>query len=68
MENRAMDQKQFSLVAGVFFAIVALVHICRVALGWQVVIGGELIPMWTSWIAAIVTAGLSYSGLRAARG
>jgi len=63
-----MDQKQFSLIAGTVFAIVALVHLCRVAMGWEVMIGGQAIPMWTSWIAAIVTAGLSYSGLRAARG
>ena len=62
-----MDQKQFSLVAGVIFAAVTLLHICRVALGWQVVIGEHSVPMWFSWIAIIVVGGLSYTALRLAR-
>jgi hypothetical protein len=68
MEDRTMDQKQFSLVAGVIFAIVALLHFLRVALGWQVVIGGFSVPMWFSWIGIIVAPTLSYFGLRSARG
>jgi hypothetical protein len=68
MEDRTMDQKQFSLVAGVVFAIVALLHLLRVALGWQVVIGEFSVPMWFSWIGIIVAPTLSYFGLRNARG
>jgi hypothetical protein len=68
MEARTMDQKQFSQVAGVIFAVMALLHILRVALGLQFVIDNWLAPMWFSWIAIIVLAFLSYSGLRSARG
>jgi hypothetical protein len=68
MEDRTMDQKQFSQIAGTVFAIVALLHLLRVALGWQVVIGEFSVPMWFSWIGVIVAATLSYFGLRSARG
>ena len=60
-----MDQKQFSLTAGVIFALVALVHLVRIVLGWPISIDDWAAPMWISWIAVIVAAALSYSGLRA---
>jgi hypothetical protein len=62
----AMDQKTFSIVAGVIFAIVALVHLLRILLGWPVVIGDWTIPrpIWVNWIGVVVTGVLSYSGLR----
>ena len=58
-----MDQKTFNIIAGVIFALVALFHLLRVAMGWPAVIGGWAVPMWVSWIALVVTAGLSYFGL-----
>ena len=61
-----MDQKQFSLVAGAIFAVVAAVHLLRVYMGWPVVIGNWDVPMWLSWIGLIVAGGLSYFGLRLA--
>jgi hypothetical protein len=61
-----MDQKQFSLVAGAIFAVVAVVHLLRIYLGWPVVIDNWLAPMWVSWIGVIIAGGLSYLGLRLA--
>ncbi len=46
-----MSQKTFSLVAGLIFFVVALLHILRLAIGWQAVFAGWTIPMWVSWIA-----------------
>jgi hypothetical protein len=63
-----MSIKTFSLVAGVVFGIVALVQILRIALAWEVVIGGWTAPMWFSWIAVIVAGFLSFTGLRFAAG
>jgi hypothetical protein len=64
-----MDQKTFSVVAGAIFALVALVHLSRIYMGWPVVIGSWTLPMWVSWIGLVVAGGLSYFGLRlAARG
>ena len=58
-----MDQKSFTLLAGVIFAIVALLHLLRIYMGWPVVIGDWTVPMWVSWIAVVVAGGLSYFGL-----
>src|SRR5437660_908954 len=65
-EDRAMDQKTFSVVAGVIFALVALAHLSRIYMGWSAVIGSWTAPMWVSWIGLIVAGGLSYFGLRLA--
>ena len=59
-----MEQKTFDIVAGVIFALVALVHLMRIWLGWPVAIGGWPVPMWVSWIGLIVAGGLAYFGLR----
>ena len=59
-----MTQKNFSLIAGIIFAIVALVHLLRIAQGWDIAIAGMLIPMWISWAGFFVTAILAYFGLR----
>jgi len=58
-----MDQKTFTLIAGVIFAVVALLHLLRVYMAWPVMIGGWTVPMWVSWIALVVAGGLSYFAL-----
>ena len=64
-----MDRKTFFVLAGVIFAMVALLHLLRIFMGWPVLIGSWMAPMWLSWIALVVAAGLSYFGLGlAARG
>ena len=62
-----MNHKTFSLVAGVVFSVVALMHVVRVALGWQVVFAGWTVPMWVSWLGAVVTGFLAYQGLSLSR-
>jgi hypothetical protein len=59
-----MEAKTFCLVAGVIFAVVALFHLVRIVIDWSVIIGNWSIPMWVSWVALIVAAGLSFLGLR----
>ena len=59
-----MDEKAFSLVAGVIFALVALFHLVRIFMEWTVIIGDWPIPMWVSWIALVVAGGLALLGLR----
>ena len=58
-----MDQKTFTIVAGALFAVVALLHVLRIFMGWPAVIGGWTMPMWVSWIGVVVAGGLSYFGL-----
>jgi drug/metabolite transporter (DMT)-like permease len=58
-----MDQKTFSIVAGVIFAAVALFHLVRIYMDWPVMIGG-----WSvlSWIGLVVASGLAFFGLKLA--
>ena len=50
-------------MAAVIFAIVALLHLLRVYMGWPVVIGDWSAPMWVSWIALVVAGVLAIWGL-----
>ncbi len=61
-----MDQKTYALVTGAIFALVALLHVLRLFMGWPAVIGSWSVPMWLSWVALVVAGGLSVLGLRAA--
>ena len=51
--------KPAALVAVIFLALVALLHLFRVALRSQVTVGGADIPMWMSVVACIFTGGLA---------
>jgi hypothetical protein len=58
-----MNWKTFSIVAGVIFAIVALLHLLRIYMDWPVVIGAWSVPIWVSWIALVVAGILAIWGL-----
>ena len=59
--------KPFTTVAVVVFALVALLQLLRVVLGWDVSINGVHIPLWASVIASVVAAGLAVMVSREAR-
>jgi len=61
-----MSTKTFSLVAGLVFGVVAVIQILRIIMGWEVMIGGWVVPTWFSWIAVAVAGFLSFTGLRLA--
>ena len=62
-----MNQKIFSLVAGLIFLFVAVMHVLRLALGWHVVLAGWTVPMWISWLVLLIAAFLAYAGIRLSR-
>src|SRR5215475_4169398 len=49
-----MDQKTFSLVAGLIFAVVALFHLMRIFEEWTIIIGDWSVPKSVSWVALVV--------------
>jgi hypothetical protein len=51
--------KPFTTAASVVFTLVALAQLLRVALGWEVRVGGFLIPLWASAIACLIAATLA---------
>ena len=59
-----MDQKTFSLVAGLIFGVVALFHLVRILGDWLLIVGEWSVPKWVSWVAVIVAGGLALIGLR----
>ena len=59
-----MDQKTFSLIAGLVFAVVALFHLVRILAEWNLVIGDWSVPKSVSWVALMVAGGLALLGLR----
>ena len=58
-----VDQRTFSFVAGLIFAIVALLHLLRIYMSWPVVVADWSVPMWVSWIGLVVAGGLASFGL-----
>jgi hypothetical protein len=51
--------KPFTTIAVIVFAIICVVHILRLVLGWQANINGMNIPIWVSIIGALVSAVLA---------
>ena len=59
--------KPFSSIAVAVFALVALLQLLRVLLGWSVVINGVAIPVWASVVALVIAATLAVTVSREAR-
>jgi len=51
--------KPFSTAAVLVFSLVALLQLLRIAMGWEVIIAGLVIPIWVSVIACAVAAVLA---------
>ena len=59
-----MGQRTYNLVTATIFAVVAMVHLLRIILGWHAEIGGIDMPSWVSWIALVVAGALAWIGFR----
>lgn len=59
-----MKQKEFTMVAKGLFALIAVVHLMRAVLGWPVEINDMSVPIWVSYIAAVLFGYLAYSGYK----
>ena len=59
-----MSQKTFIRLAGVIFAVIALLHGLRLLLGWHAVIGTWQVPVWVSWLALAVSGVLAAAAFR----
>jgi len=62
-----MSQKIFSVVAGLIFLLIAVMHVLRLALKWEVVLNGWSVPMWVSVVAMVIAAYLAFEGLKRSR-
>lgn len=57
-----MNAKIYLQLAGVIFALVALAHLVRAAMGLPISIAGWIVPVWLSWVAFAIAAALSWFG------
>lgn len=66
--------KPFTTAAVVVFTLVASLHLMRIVMGWKVIIGesvmalgGTAIPMWVSYLGAVIPAVLAVMVWRESR-
>ena len=59
-----MGYKQYCIVSGTLFALVALAHLLRIVYGMSVQIDEYVVPMLVSWIALIVPGALAVWAFR----
>lgn len=64
-QEDAMTARNFSILAAVIFTIVAVLQFIRAFSGWELTIGTTVVPIWVSWIAALVAAILAWLGFTA---
>jgi hypothetical protein len=62
-----MSERSYELIAGVIFLVIAIGHLLRVVFGVPFVVYDISIPMWASFVAAVVTGMLAYEGFHLAR-
>jgi hypothetical protein len=58
-----MNTKDYLIVSTIIFALVAVMHLVRLVLGWSVVLGMTSVPFWVSLLAVLVFASLAIWGL-----
>ena len=62
-----MGHKQYCVVSGVFFSLVALAHLLRIVYGMSVQVDDYVVPMMFSWVGFLVPAGLAFWAFRVSR-
>jgi len=45
-------------VSGVIFGVVAVAHVYRAITGSPIMLGSSAVPIWVSWVAALVAGAL----------
>ncbi len=49
------------MVAVIVFSLAALVHLLRLALGWEVTVAGIFVPPWESVVVCLAAAALAFA-------
>ncbi len=62
-----LKARQYYLVSGTLFALIALLHLLRIVAGWDLVIGNWMAPVWASVLGVLVAGFLATSAFRLAR-
>lgn len=60
-----MTSQSFSRLAAAIFALGALAQLSRALMGFNMMAGSMMVPLWASWIAAILLGLLAWAGFMA---
>jgi hypothetical protein len=60
-----MTSQGFSRLAAIIFAFGALAQLSRALMGFNMMAGSMMVPVWLSWLAALVLALLAWAGFMA---
>ena len=63
-EEENVMNNPYLVVSGAIFGVVAAAHLTRAFLGVPVHIGASEIPIWVSWLGAVVSGALCVWALR----
>jgi hypothetical protein len=68
VQKLMMTAKNYSRLAALIFALIAVLQLARAVSGWPVTVGGTTsIPLWAKPIACVVAAALARLGFDASR-
>jgi hypothetical protein len=59
-----MTVRAYAATSSIIFLLVAIMHLLRLVLQWDVMIGGRSFPAWANIVALVVTCFLSFAGFR----
>ena len=62
-----MTTRSYSIFIASLFLVIGVLHLLRLGLSWEVLIGDVYVPTWVSLIAFILSSYLAYEGFRLAR-
>ena len=62
-----MSNRQYLVVSATIFTLVCIAHVFRAIGGAPVQVGEYAMPMYVSWIAAVVAGGLAISAAHVLR-
>jgi hypothetical protein len=51
--------KPFTTITIAFLALISILQLLRVIIGWEVTLNGAVVPVWLSGIAFLVAGGLA---------
>ena len=60
-------QKAALYTSGAVFAVVAVAHVVRLITGFEIVVGGVIVPVWVSFLGVLIAALLAVWVVVAAR-
>ena len=59
-----MSAKTYFKATKFIFALVALLHLSRIVMGWSMVVGGWEVPWWLSVVGFCIASYIAYNGYK----